>query len=111
MATIIKTDEPQRQSGSAFRAVAYDLTDLAAQADTYLGRVRGQAAQIVEQAKREADAIQLAFGKLAGITARDERRDERRDSKSRESANCAPSIDRLSLENCHSSRRRSASTA
>jgi flagellar assembly protein FliH len=57
MATIIKTDEPQRQSGSAFRAVAYDLTDMAAQADSYLGSVRGQAAQIVEQAKREADAI------------------------------------------------------
>jgi flagellar assembly protein FliH len=57
MATIIKTDEPQRQSGAAFRAVAYDLTDMAAQADSYLGSVRGQAAQIVEQAKREADAI------------------------------------------------------
>jgi flagellar assembly protein FliH len=57
MATIIKPNEPQRASGAAFRAVAYDLTDMAAQADSYLGTVRGQAAQIVEQAKREADAI------------------------------------------------------
>jgi flagellar assembly protein FliH len=72
MATIIKTHEPQRQSGSALRAVAYDLTDMAAQADSYLGTVRGQAAQIVEQAKREADAIRQqaeAAGKRAAEQA------------------------------------------
>ncbi len=72
MATIIKTNEPQRQSGSAFRTVAYDLTDMAAQADNYLGTVRGQAAQIVEQAKREADAIRQqaeAAGKRAAEQA------------------------------------------
>jgi flagellar assembly protein FliH len=57
MATIIKTHVPEQLSGTAFRAVAYDLTDMAAQADGYLGTVRGQAAQIVEQAKREAAAI------------------------------------------------------
>jgi flagellar assembly protein FliH len=57
MATIIKTHEPQRASGTALRAVAYDLTDMAAQADNYLGTVQGQAQQIVEQAKRKADAI------------------------------------------------------
>jgi flagellar assembly protein FliH len=72
MATIIKTHEAQRQSGSARRAVAYDLTDMAAQADSYLGTVRGQAAQIVEQAKREADAIRQqaeAAGKRAAEQA------------------------------------------
>jgi flagellar assembly protein FliH len=57
MATIIKTHEPQRPSGTALRAVAYDLTDMAAQAENYLGSVQGQAAEIVEQAKREAEAI------------------------------------------------------
>jgi flagellar assembly protein FliH len=57
MATIIKSHEPQRPSGTALRAVAYDLTDMAAQANNYLGTVRGQAAKIVEQAQREADAI------------------------------------------------------
>jgi flagellar assembly protein FliH len=57
MATIIKTHEPQRPSGTAMRAVAYDLTDMSAQADSYLVTVRNQAAQIVEQAKREADAV------------------------------------------------------
>ncbi len=57
MATIIKTHTPQRPSGAAFRGVAYDLTDMAAQAEDYLGAVRGQAAQIVQQAKREAAAV------------------------------------------------------
>jgi len=57
MATIIKTHTPQRESGKAFRGVAYDLTDMAAQAEDYLGTVRSQAAEIVEQAKREAAAI------------------------------------------------------
>jgi flagellar assembly protein FliH len=72
MATIIKQYEPQRQSGSALRAVAYDLTDMAAQADNYLGTVRGQAAQIVEQARQEADAIRKnaeAAGKRAAEQA------------------------------------------
>lgn len=57
MATIIRTHEPERASGTAFRAVAYDLTDMAAQADDYLGTVNGEASQIIERAKREADAI------------------------------------------------------
>ena len=72
MATIIKNHEPQRQSGSALRAVAYDLTDMAAQADNYLGTVRGQAAQIVDEARREADAIRQqaeAAGKRAAEQA------------------------------------------
>ena len=32
MATIIKTPAPTQESGTAFRAVAYDLADMAAQA-------------------------------------------------------------------------------
>lgn len=57
MATIIKTHMPQQASGTAFRGVAYDLTDMAAQAEDYLGAVRSQAVQIVDQAKREAAAV------------------------------------------------------
>jgi flagellar assembly protein FliH len=57
MATIIKTHLPPQESGTAFRAVAYDLTDMAAQADGYLGTVRRQAVQIVDQAKQEAAAV------------------------------------------------------
>ena len=46
-----------RASGTAFRHVAYDLTDMAAEADGYLGGVRREAPKIVEQARREAAAI------------------------------------------------------
>jgi flagellar assembly protein FliH len=57
MATIIKTHAPQQESGTAFRGVAFDLTDMAAQAEDYLGTVRRHAVQIVEQAKQEAAAV------------------------------------------------------
>jgi flagellar assembly protein FliH len=57
MATIIRKHAPEQPSGVAMRAVAYDLTDMAAQAEDYLGTVRRQAAEIVEQAKREAAAV------------------------------------------------------
>ena len=57
MATIIKTHAPQQESGTAFRGVAYDLTDMAAQAEDYLGTVRRHAVQIVDQAKQEAAAV------------------------------------------------------
>jgi flagellar assembly protein FliH len=80
MATIIKTHVPEQLSGTAFRAVAYDLTDMAAQADGYLGTVRGQAAQIVEQAKRDAAAIRQqaeAAGRCAAEQAIDRILDEK----------------------------------
>jgi flagellar assembly protein FliH len=57
MATIIKTHTPERSSGTTFRGVAYDLTDMAVQADQYLAQVRGEAAKIVEQARQEAAAV------------------------------------------------------
>ncbi len=57
MATIIKHEEWQQASGTAFRQVAYDLTDMAAEADDYLGGVRREAAKIVEQARRDAAAV------------------------------------------------------
>ena len=72
MATIIKTHMPQQESGTAFRGVAYDLSDMAAQAEDYLGTVRSQAMQIVEQAKREAAAVRQdaeAAGRLAAEQA------------------------------------------
>lgn len=57
MATIIKQEAWQQASGTAFRQVAYDLTDMAAEADDYLGGVRREAAKIVEQARRDAAAV------------------------------------------------------
>jgi flagellar assembly protein FliH len=57
MATIIKRDAPVHGSGPAIRHVAYDLTDMAAEADGYLGGVRREAGKIVEQARRDADAV------------------------------------------------------
>jgi len=57
MATIIKTHAPEQASGTAFRGVAYDLTDMAAQADQYLVTVRAKAAKIVDEARQEAAAI------------------------------------------------------
>ena len=57
MATIIKTQSTPQSSGTAYRAVAYDLSDMEAQADGYLDSVRAEAAKIVEAARREADAI------------------------------------------------------
>jgi flagellar assembly protein FliH len=57
MATIIKHDAAQHASGGALRHIAYDLTDMAAEADVYLGGVRREARAIVEQAKRDAAAV------------------------------------------------------
>jgi len=59
MATIIKREsQSQMQStGKAVRGVAYDLTDMASQADDYLAGVRAEAAKIIQQAKQEAVAI------------------------------------------------------
>jgi flagellar assembly protein FliH len=57
MATIIKHEAWQQASGTALRHVAYDLTDMAAEADDYLGGVRREAAKIVAEARREAAAV------------------------------------------------------
>jgi flagellar assembly protein FliH len=57
MATIIKPESSQRHSGTAFRQVAYDLTDMAAAADDYLRGVRHEAAKIVEQSRRDAAVV------------------------------------------------------
>lgn len=60
MATIIKQHAAPQASGTAFHGVAYDLTDMAAQAEDYLGHVRREAAKIVEQARHEAAAVRQA---------------------------------------------------
>jgi flagellar assembly protein FliH len=57
MATIIKHEAWQQASGTSLRHVAYDLTDMAAEADDYLGGVRREAAKIVAEARREAAAV------------------------------------------------------
>ena len=57
MATIIKPESLTQASGTAYRHVAYDLTDMAAEADDYLGGVRREAAKIVDQARQEAAAV------------------------------------------------------
>jgi flagellar assembly protein FliH len=57
MATIIKPADQQHASGVALRGVAYNLTDMAAQAVDYQRSVQRDAAQIVETAQRDAAAI------------------------------------------------------
>jgi flagellar assembly protein FliH len=57
MATIIKPESLQRASGTALRGVAYNLTDMAAQATDYQRSVQQDAAQIVEAARRDADTV------------------------------------------------------
>ena len=80
MATIIKHDQIHAPSGTALRGVAYDLTDMALQADDYLSQVRREAAKIVEQARREAAAVRSqaeAAGKKAAEDAIDRILDEK----------------------------------
>lgn len=57
MATIIKQHAAPQASGTAFHGVAYDLTDMEAQAQDYLSTVRWEAAKIVELARQEAAAV------------------------------------------------------
>lgn len=57
MATIIKRESQQYASGTELRDIAYDLTDMAGQADAYLQQVRAEAAKIVQQAETEAANI------------------------------------------------------
>ncbi|MCA9230403.1 MAG: hypothetical protein KDA57_07115 [Planctomycetales bacterium] len=57
MATIIKRESQQYQSGTALRGVAYDLSDMAGQADHYLDSVRAETAKIVQDAQAEAEKI------------------------------------------------------
>ncbi|RIK80966.1 MAG: hypothetical protein DCC67_08630 [Planctomycetota bacterium] len=59
MATIIK-QRTAHESGTALHAVAYDLTDMAVQAEDYLATVRREAAKIVEQARQDAAAVRQA---------------------------------------------------
>lgn len=54
MSTVIKASE------QSTRGVAFNFDDLAAQADTYLEKVRGKASQIVDQAARDAVAVRQA---------------------------------------------------
>lgn len=53
MATIIKHASQFHESGAAVRGVAYDLSDMAGQAEDYLQDVRAEAARIIQQAKQE----------------------------------------------------------
>jgi len=72
MATIIKRESQLHTSGVELRNVAYDLTDMASQADAYLAEVRAEAAKIVAQAQAEAEQIRQqseAAGKQAAEAA------------------------------------------
>lgn len=60
MATIIKQHGSPQASGRSLQNVAYDLTDMAAQAEHYLAAVRREAAKIVDQARHEAAALRQA---------------------------------------------------
>lgn len=57
MATIIKRESQQHQSGKAMRGVAYDLSDMEVQADDYLDTVRSEAIKIIQEAKQESAKI------------------------------------------------------
>lgn len=54
MATIIKRESQVHNSGTNLSSVAYDLSDMASQADEYLNTVRQEAAKIIQEAKQEA---------------------------------------------------------
>lgn len=57
MATIIKKEMHVQSSGKSLHAVAYDLTDMAEQAESYVENVRREATKIIQTAKQEAIAI------------------------------------------------------
>lgn len=72
MATIIKHESQLHTSVPELRKVAYDLTDLAGQGDTYLLEVRAEAVKIIQQAEQEAAVIRQeaeAAGKQAAEAA------------------------------------------
>ena len=68
MATIIKKESQQFASGMELRSVAYDLNDMASQADGYLHEVRAEAVKIVKQAEQDAAKIRQD-SELAGKQA------------------------------------------
>ena len=57
MATIIKRENQLHSSGATVSGIAYDLLDMADQAEDYLGTVRAEAAKIIQQAKQESAKI------------------------------------------------------
>lgn len=68
MATIIKRESQLFSSGTELRNVAYDLSDMAGQADAYLQEVRVEAAKIIQQAEQDAAKIRQE-SELAGKQA------------------------------------------
>jgi flagellar assembly protein FliH len=58
MATIIKHEMQAQPSGTMLRGAAYNLADMAGQAEGYLNTVRQEAIQIIQQARQEASAIE-----------------------------------------------------
>lgn len=58
MATIIRSDrEREATSGSSVRGVAFSFDEFSHQAEHYLADVRGEAARIIQEAKRDAEKI------------------------------------------------------
>jgi flagellar assembly protein FliH len=80
MATIIKREHAPAQTGPAMRGVAYNLDDLAHQADDYLEQVRREAMKIVDEARREAAAVR-AQAEEAGRAAAEKAIDRVLDEK------------------------------
>jgi flagellar assembly protein FliH len=92
MATIIKHEDLRRASGTAFRHVAYDLTDMAAEADGYLGSVRREATKIVDQARRDAASVRQD-AETAGRRAAEEAIERLLDNKvSKQMQTLAPAL-------------------
>ncbi|MEM9185664.1 MAG: FliH/SctL family protein [Planctomycetota bacterium] len=80
MATILKSTSNLSQSGPADRKIAYDLTDLGDRADDYLNGVRQQAAQIIGEAKQQAEQIR-SEAQAAGRKAAEEAAEQLLDQK------------------------------
>lgn len=57
MATVLRAGAIPTDSDEATRPATFTFSDMASQGDDYVGRVRREAAKIVEQAKAEAVAI------------------------------------------------------
>ena len=68
MSTIIRASD----HNSATHGVAFNFEDMSAQADRYLGKIRGEAAKIVAKAQKDAEAIRKnaeAQGRQAAVDA------------------------------------------
>ena len=76
MSTIIKATDRNK----AVQTVAFNFDDMAASANQYIQKIRGEAAKIVAEAQKEADALKKkaeAEGRREGMAAIDQMAEQR----------------------------------